>query len=118
MRMGFLYIREESDTRTVIRYTRYVPAFVLLIVSYALAWFVLRSAIGVTLIAGFAMFAIFRDQRTVRRLVMDGRKEGTVTRSGRSWSIANPLTFTIERARRPAQRGPHKGTQRSRKKRR
>jgi hypothetical protein len=117
--MGFLYEQEETDTHTVIRYTRYVPGFVILIVAYMLVWFLFQSPAGVAIVAGLGMFVIFRDQRAVRRMLLPAHKEGRVIRSGRSLSMGNPLTFTIEKTaqqRRSTPRGPHKGTQRTKKK--
>ncbi len=116
--MGFLYEREETDSHTVIRYTRYLPAFALLLAAYAFMWFAFQSAIGVTVVAAAAMFIVIRDQRTVRRLLIEARKEGKVTRSGRAWSISKPLTFTIDKAGPRAARPLRKGTQRTKKKRR
>lgn len=119
--MGFLYEREDTDTHTVIRYTRYVPGFLILIVAYTVVWAFFRSPVGVAVVAAFGMIVIFRDQRAVRTLLLPAHKEGRVVRSGRSLSLRNPLTFTIEKTsdeRRRTPRGPHKGVQRSKRKRR
>lgn len=114
--MGFLYDREETDSEIRIRYTRYVPAFVVLIIAYTLVLFIFQSP-WATAIVGFAsIFVIFRDQWTVRSMLLAAKDEGRVTRSGRSWSMANPLTYHI--AKDAARRRPSKGTQRAKKKRR
>jgi len=115
--MGFLYEREETDSHTVIRYTRYLPGFALLLAAYAIMWLAFRSSIGVTVVAAAGMFIVIRDQRTVRRLLIEARKEGRVTRSGRAWSISKPLTFTIDKATQRGARPVQKGTQRTKKKR-
>lgn len=116
--MGFLYQREETDSHTVIRYTRYLPGFALLLAAYAFMWLAFRSSIGVTIVAAAAMFIVIRDQRTVRRMLIEARKDGRVTRSGKVWSISKPLTFTIDKGRPRAPRPVRKGTQRTKKKRR
>jgi type IV secretory pathway VirB3-like protein len=114
--VGFLYDKEETDAEIRIRYTRYVPAFVVLIVAYTLVLFIFQSP-WATLVVGFAsMLVIFRDQWTVRSMLLAARDEGRVTRSGRSWSMANPLTYHI--AKDPSRRRPTKGTPRPKKKRR
>ena len=107
--MGILYERIENDSETVIRFSRYLPALVLIGVTYLTLVVLVRNVWLAVFASLLVVFIMSRDMRSVRHELMAAQREGRLTRSGRRMSIRNPLTYVISNRR---TKRPRKGKRR------
>lgn len=107
--VGILYERTENDHETVIRFSRYLPALVLIAATYLTLVILVRNVWLAVFASLLVVFIMSRDMRTVRQELMAAQREGRLTRSGRRMSFRSPLTYVITKKR---TKRPRKGKRR------